>query len=53
MQSGVGVRLLLPEMFDREPIHELDGLSLDRLDIECTRYTPGAGPAARRSTSSR
>jgi 7-cyano-7-deazaguanine reductase len=27
-------------MFDREPIHELDGLNLDRLDMECTRYTP-------------
>ena len=40
MQSGVGVKILLPEMFDREPVHELDGLSLDRLDIECTRYTP-------------
>jgi 7-cyano-7-deazaguanine reductase len=40
MQSGVGVRVLLPEMFDREPIHEMEGLSLDRLDIECTRYTP-------------
>ena len=40
MQSGVGVKILPPEMFDREPIHELDGLSLDRLDIECSRYTP-------------
>ena len=40
MRSGVGVKILLPEMFDREPIHEMDGLSLDRLDIECTRYTP-------------
>ena len=40
MQSGVGVKILLPEQFDREPIHEMDGLSLDRLDIECTRYTP-------------
>ena len=38
--SSVGVKLLLPEMFDREPVHELDGLSLDRLDVECTRYTP-------------
>jgi 7-cyano-7-deazaguanine reductase len=38
--SSVGVRLLLPELFDREPVHELDGLSLDRLDIECSRYTP-------------
>ncbi|MGE8374277.1 MAG: NADPH-dependent 7-cyano-7-deazaguanine reductase QueF, partial [Diaphorobacter nitroreducens] len=26
----VGVTLLLPEAFDREPIHELDGLLLDR-----------------------
>ncbi|MCW5649721.1 MAG: NADPH-dependent 7-cyano-7-deazaguanine reductase QueF [Ramlibacter sp.] len=40
VMSSVGVRLLLPELFDREPVHELDGLSLDRLDIECTRYTP-------------
>ena len=39
-QSGVGVKILLPEIFDREPLQELDGLSLDRLDIECTRYTP-------------
>jgi 7-cyano-7-deazaguanine reductase len=38
--ATVGVKLLLPEMFDREPVHELDGLSLDRLDIECTHYTP-------------
>jgi 7-cyano-7-deazaguanine reductase len=38
--SSVGVRILLPDQFDREPIHELDGLSLDRLDIECTQYTP-------------
>lgn len=36
----VGVRLLLPEQFDREPVHELDGLNLDRLDIECTQYQP-------------
>jgi 7-cyano-7-deazaguanine reductase len=39
-QSSVGVRLLLPALFDREPVHELDGLSLDRLEVECTRYTP-------------
>jgi 7-cyano-7-deazaguanine reductase len=38
--SQVGVKLLLPDLFDREPIHELDGLSLDRLDVECSRYTP-------------
>ena len=40
-QSGsVGVKIILPEMFDREPVHELDGLSLDRLDIECTQNQP-------------
>ena len=38
--SAVGVTLRLPEVFDRESVHELDGLSLDRLDIECSRYTP-------------
>ena len=38
--STVGVRLVLPERFDREPVQELDGLNLDRLDIECTQYTP-------------
>jgi 7-cyano-7-deazaguanine reductase len=38
--ATVGVRILLPELFDREPVHEMDGLSLDRLDIECTQYTP-------------
>ena len=27
-------------LFDAEPVHELDGLNLDRLDIECTRYQP-------------
>jgi len=39
-QSSVGVRLMMPDQFDAEPIHELDGLSIDRLDIECTQYTP-------------
>jgi 7-cyano-7-deazaguanine reductase len=38
--ASIGVKIVLPELFDREPIHELDGLSLDRLDIECSRYTP-------------
>jgi len=38
--STVGVRLLLPEQFESEQVHELEGLSLDRLDIECTDYTP-------------
>ena len=38
--GSVGVKLLAPEVFDREPVHELDGLNLDRLDIECQHYTP-------------
>ena len=38
--ASVGVKLLLPELFDREDVAEFDGLSLDRLDVECTRYTP-------------
>ncbi|MDB5732722.1 MAG: 7-cyano-7-deazaguanine reductase [Variovorax sp.] len=36
----IGVRLLAPELFDQEPVHELDGLNLDRLDLECTHYQP-------------
>ena len=40
VQSGVGVKLIAPERFDAEPIHELDGVNLDRLDVECTRYQP-------------
>jgi 7-cyano-7-deazaguanine reductase len=39
-QSSVGVRIIMPDQFDMEAVHELDGLSLDRLDIECTQYTP-------------
>ncbi len=40
VSSAIGVTILLPELFDRQPIYELDGLSLDRLDIECSHYTP-------------
>jgi 7-cyano-7-deazaguanine reductase len=39
-QSSVGVRILMPDQFASEPVQELAGLSLDRLDIECTQYTP-------------
>ncbi len=38
--ATVGVKLLQPELFDRERVQELDGLNLDRLDIECTQYQP-------------
>ena len=40
MQSSVGVKLIAAELFDREPLFELDGLSLDRLDLDCDCYTP-------------
>ena len=40
VRASVGVSLILPEQFDREPIQELDGLSLDRLNIDCDRYQP-------------
>ena len=38
--AAVGVKLVLPEGFGREGLRQLQGLSLDRLDIECDRYTP-------------
>ncbi|MET0541243.1 MAG: NADPH-dependent 7-cyano-7-deazaguanine reductase QueF [Variovorax sp.] len=38
--GSIGVRLIAPEAFDQEPVHELDGLNLDRLEIECTHYQP-------------
>jgi 7-cyano-7-deazaguanine reductase len=40
VMSGVGVQLVLPQDFDKEPVHELDGLNLDRLDLECSHYQP-------------
>ena len=39
-RSSIGVRLVTPDLFDQEPIHELDGLNLDRLDVECELYEP-------------
>jgi 7-cyano-7-deazaguanine reductase len=38
--SQVGVRVVLPAEFERSPMGELQGLSLDRLDVECSHYTP-------------
>ena len=40
VSASIGISLLGPDLFDREPVHELDGLCLDRLDIDCDRYTP-------------
>ena len=38
--SSVGVKVLMPEEFARERVEELEGVNLDRLDIECTQYQP-------------
>ena len=40
VQASAAVKLVLPPEFDREPIHEMDGLNLDRLDVDCDRYHP-------------
>ena len=40
VMSSVGMQLVLPQDFDKEPVHELDGLNLDRLDLECSHYQP-------------
>ena len=40
-QPGVvGVQLIQPDQFEMEKVQELDGLSLDRLDVECRHYQP-------------
>ena len=38
--GSVGVRLVPADDFGRERIQELEGVLLDRLDIECTHYEP-------------
>ena len=40
VQSSVGVQLLSPEQYAKEKIAEMDGLSLDRLDLDCSHYQP-------------
>jgi 7-cyano-7-deazaguanine reductase len=39
-ESRVGVKLITAEQFANEKIQELQGTQLDRLDVECTHYTP-------------
>jgi 7-cyano-7-deazaguanine reductase len=39
-EGRVGVRLVSPELFGSEKVVELDGVNLDRLDLDCDRYTP-------------
>jgi 7-cyano-7-deazaguanine reductase len=36
----VGVKLMQTEVFEMQAIRELDGVNIDRLDIECEHYTP-------------
>jgi 7-cyano-7-deazaguanine reductase len=38
--SKVGVKLISVEQFNAQAVRELEGLSLDRLDIDCSHYTP-------------
>jgi 7-cyano-7-deazaguanine reductase len=38
--ASIGVRLVLPDAFAKEQVRELEGVDLDRLDIECTHSTP-------------
>jgi 7-cyano-7-deazaguanine reductase len=40
IRSTVGVSIVSMDAFDAEPVHELDGLSLDRLDMDFEHYTP-------------
>ncbi|MEQ6433899.1 NADPH-dependent 7-cyano-7-deazaguanine reductase QueF [Comamonas sp. w2-DMI] len=39
-KGSVGVQLVGVDRFDQQQVQELDGLLLDRLDVECTQYTP-------------
>jgi 7-cyano-7-deazaguanine reductase len=38
--ARVGVKLVPPELFSAEKVIELDGVQLDRLDLDCSLYTP-------------
>lgn len=40
VKSVAGVRLLLPPLFECEPVKELEGVSIDRLDVDCNTYHP-------------
>ena len=38
--GSIGVKVIGLDRFDQEMVQELDGLLLDRLDVECTQYQP-------------
>ncbi len=39
-EARVGVTLVPQELFAAQKVAELDGVNLDRLDLDCDRYTP-------------
>jgi 7-cyano-7-deazaguanine reductase len=39
-ERRVGVKLITTDLFANEKMQELGGTQLDRLDVECTHYTP-------------
>jgi 7-cyano-7-deazaguanine reductase len=39
-KGSIGVKIIGLDRFDQEMVQELDGLLLDRLDVECTQYQP-------------
>ena len=39
-QSSASVRVIAQDAFELQKVQELQGLNLDRLDIECSDYTP-------------
>ncbi len=39
-EGRVGVKLIAPEHFSAEKVSELSGVQLDRLDLDCTHYSP-------------
>ncbi|OIQ65347.1 NADPH-dependent 7-cyano-7-deazaguanine reductase [mine drainage metagenome] len=43
VHSSVGVQLVTADRFDAVPQGELDGLLLDRLDLDCEEYSPAPG----------
>ncbi|NDC60652.1 MAG: NADPH-dependent 7-cyano-7-deazaguanine reductase QueF [Betaproteobacteria bacterium] len=43
VKAAVGVQLLDPTQFAREQLQELQGVDLDRLDLDCAEYQPAPG----------
>ena len=40
VMASIGVKIIAADLFEQEKVVELAGLSLDRLDAECTHYEP-------------